>query len=149
MKIYEIMNSIQYKKLLIDFFKNDIVLINKFPDDYFDILKDLCQSEDINDESFKAIKIAEHTSFCFTLDDRQVGVFCDQYIVAFNAGISGFDFIGDNISNWLDYFGSDIDTSESDAFKLLCCQKFKTPITTYDRWDTSHLKLVERILMTK
>lgn len=149
MKIYETINSIQYKELLIDFFQNDIVLINKFSDDYLGELNDLCKSEDIYDELFKAIRIAEHTRFCFILDERQVGVFCDQYIVAFNAGISGFDFIGDNVSNWLDYFGSATDTSESDAFKLLCYQNFKTPITTYDRWDTSHLKLVESILTIK
>lgn len=146
MKIYEIMRSKQYKKILINFFQDDIKFINKFPSNYFDSLKDLCESNDLEDNAFKAIKIAQHTEFCFVLDDREVGVFCNKYIVAFNAGVAGFDFIGDNISNWLDYFGSESDTSESDSFKLLCHQEFNTPIIKYDRWDTSHFKLIESIL---
>lgn len=145
MKIIDIMRSEKYKNILIDFFSDSIVFDDEFPNSYFDILKDLKIEETLDDDAFKAIKIAQHTEFCFVLDDRQVGIFQNQYIVAFNAGVAAFDFIGDTISNWIDYFGSSSDTSESDAFKLLCHQKFNTPITIYDKWDDSYIPLIEEL----
>lgn len=145
MKILQAMKSSEYKELLVYFFGEDIVLIDNFPEYYLEELKKLSQSESLEDDAFKAIKIAQHTEFCFVLDDRQVGIFQNQYIVAFNAGVASFDFIGDTISNWIDYFGSSSDTSEADAFKLLCHQKFNTPITTYDKWDDSYIPLIEEL----
>lgn len=145
MKPLKMMRSPEYKELLIYFFGEDIVLIEEFPEDYLEMLNNLSQEKTIEDDAFIAIKIANNTKFCFVLDDRQVGIFHDQYIVAFNAGVAGFDFIGDSISNWIDYFGPSSNNSESDSFKLLCHKKFNTPITMYDRWDNSHESLIKNL----
>lgn len=137
------MTSPEYKELLIYLFGDDIVFIDDFTDGYLKILHELTQEETFEDDACKAIKIANNTKFCFVLDDREVGIFQDKYIVAFNAGVAGFDFIGDTLSNWIDYFGPNSNNSEGDSFKLLCHQKFNTPITMYDRWDNSCERIIK------
>jgi hypothetical protein len=146
MKLIDIMRSNEYKKILTTSFDmgDQITFTDYFPPDYFEILRTLVDTDTIYDNAFTSIKIAQNAEFCFVLEDKYIGVFQNKYIISFNKGPAGFDFIGDNISNWIDHFWhSSVDDNVD--FKLKCYQQFNTPITKYDEWDTSYVPLIEAL----
>lgn len=136
MKFIEIMRSDEYKEILTTSFDmgDQLIFTDSFPPDYIDILRTLVGEETIYDNAFTSIKIAENAEFCFIFEDRHIGVFQDKYIISFDKGPASFDFIGDNISNWIDHFGpSSFD--ENEAFKIKCYQHFNTPISVFDPYS--------------
>lgn len=135
--IVDILKSDEYKKLLIQSFEYGKII--KFGDFFskknIKPLEKMIKSQDVNDRAYRIIKIYENVEFCMNINDKFIGVFNNKYIVLFDEGNLDFEFIGDTVSNWVQFAGSEIYKKEIKSFQLLCYQQFNTPITVFDPYN--------------
>jgi len=135
--IVDILKSDEYKKLLIKSFDygNIIKFGNFFSKKNIKLLEKMIKSQNVNDRAYRIIKIYEYVEFCMNINNKFIGVFNNKYIVLFDEGNLDFEFIGDTVSNWVQFAGSEIYKKEIESFQLLCYQKFHTPITVFDPYN--------------
>lgn len=132
--IIDILKTKEYKELLTKSFDYGqfIKFGNFFLEKNLKLIKKKIKSKDHNDAAYNTIKIYENVEFCMSIDDKCIGVLNNKYIVLFDDGYLDFEFIGDTVSNWVRFEGSETYRTEIDAFQILCNQKFNTPITIFD-----------------
>jgi len=145
--IIDILKSKEYKELLIKSFDYGqlIKFGNFFSEKNLKLIKKKIKSKTQDDAAYNTIKIYKNVEFCMSIDDKCIGVFNNKYIVLFDDAYLDFEFIGDTVSNWVRFAGSETYMSEIDAFQILCNQKFNTPITVFNPLNSTIEKDVKSL----
>lgn len=145
--IIDILKSKDYEELLIKSFDYGqfIKFGNLFSEKTLKLIKKKIKSKEYPDAVYNTIKIYENVEFFMSIDEKCIGVFNNKYIVLFDDGYLDFEFIGDTVSNWVRFAGSETYKDEINAFQILCNQKFNTPITVFDPLNTDIEKEIKSL----